>query len=38
MRQFLTEMLIYWSELSLILMGAQWADDSDKYVILIYVK
>lgn len=33
MRQILTEMLMCWTELPLILMGAQWRDDSDKYVM-----
>lgn len=36
MRQILTEMLMYWTELPLILMGVQWGDDSDKYVICVF--
>lgn len=36
MGQILTEMLIYWTELPLILMRAQWEDDSDKYAICVF--
>lgn len=36
MRQILPEMLIYWTELLLILIGTQQGDDSDKYVIWVF--
>lgn len=36
MGQILTEMLMYWTELPLILMRAQWEDDNDKYAMCVF--